>query len=141
MSQILNTVNECDEPLPLPVTKNVLECDFRFSTFLSYEKNVTLKPLSNLLLSEIGNNVIIARCFHPQATRPGFWVQRASPERSASICKIKVTSQLRIERFAAIIFCVDILSMLHLLWQLLALLFISNMTRCIPKGRRWLREA
>src|SRR6266568_6822506 len=43
MSQTLNTINECDETLPLPVTNNVLQCDFRFSTFLQYQKNVMLE--------------------------------------------------------------------------------------------------
>jgi hypothetical protein len=44
MSQTLNTVNKCDETLALPVTKNVLQCDFRFSTFPWYKKNVMLEP-------------------------------------------------------------------------------------------------
>jgi hypothetical protein len=63
MSQILNTVNECDETLQLSVTKNVLQTDFHFSPAF---KECDAETLGHLLLSEIGNNAIIARCFHPQ---------------------------------------------------------------------------
>ena len=137
----MNTVNECYETFPLSITKNVRQNDFRFSTFLSYEKNVTLKFSCYLLLSEIVNNAIIARCFHPQILDLVFGCNVHLPRGVQAYVKMKVTSQSGLGKFAIINFCVDILSMLHLLWQLPALLPIRNETRCIPKGRRWLREA
>jgi hypothetical protein len=43
MSQTLYAVNKLDETTPPPVTKNVLQFDFRFSTFLLYKKNVPVR--------------------------------------------------------------------------------------------------
>jgi hypothetical protein len=63
VSQIVNPVNACDKTLPLHVTKNVPQYDFRFSTV---QKECDAGTSSTLLLSDVRNNVIIARCFHPR---------------------------------------------------------------------------
>jgi hypothetical protein len=96
MSQTSYAVNKFDETTPPSVTKNVLQLDFRFSTFPLYKKNVPVRggrratikahpatphhprpygkgispgrmeSVTILLLSDVGNNAIIARCFHPR---------------------------------------------------------------------------
>lgn len=65
MSYALNAVNKLDQTTS-PLVKKTY-CDFRFSTFPVYKKNVHVEGASEVVvLSDVGKGAIIARCFHLQ---------------------------------------------------------------------------